>query len=97
MESTIGKLSRQQKSKTIDQKPESNSQNYKPGSITEHLLYGLITLIIMTGPPLISEISLSEWMLMICGGVIFIYTIICLFAIKENILSYFYPKRQRRR
>ena len=66
----------------------SELPEYDPGSIWEHLLFGLGGVIFIIPPLLFPEVSNKTWVLGLFGTVIVFYIIICLLGIWKNLKRY---------
>jgi len=54
------------------------------GSFLEHLLYGIGTGVITIVPLLIPGVTMTEWIIVLFGSVMCIYTVICLLGIWKS-------------
>jgi len=61
-----------------------NSQLYEPGSVWEHLLYGVGTLVVVVGPLLVPGLSFNDWILGFFGCVMVIYILVCLLGVWKS-------------
>ena len=61
------------------------SQTYTPGSIREHLLYGVGATLVIVGPALIPGLTVKAWIAGFFGTAMSIYVLICLVGAWKSI------------